>query len=441
MISKLKTFFKEFAELYFSRKMASIGILGYGSGIPFTLIFITYTFNLAEKGVNLKDIGLFGLAGLPFAIKFVWSPLVDGLKIPLLSRLGQRRSWLILSQVVLAFVICRFGFLDPATDMKTVVYMAVFLSFVSATYDIAYDAIRVELLSSDKQGAGAGVSIIGYRIGMLVSGGLALFLADIYSWKISFIVIGSSMLICIIATLLTREPEKDLGEIVGENSFAKWLKMFMLDPFVKFIQENKNWLAIILFVIFYKIGDALLGKMVNPFYQQMGFTKSEVALIIKVFGFAVTIIGGLIGGWAVYKLGMLRSLLIFGVLQAVSNFTYIWLANIGHNINVLTIVIIIDNLAGAMGTAAFSAYLSSLCNIRFTATQYALLTSFMSLGRWFTNAPSGYLVDKTNGLGLSWEAYFIITVAISIPGLILIKYLKINDKTMPDRSQIKDLDD
>ena len=232
---------------------------------------------------------------------------------------------------------------------------------------------------------------------------------------------------CILATLHSREPHKDLGEIVAEKSFAKWVKMFIIEPFMQFIKEHKNWVVIILFVMFYKIGDALLGKMVNPFYQQMGFTKSEVALIIKVFGFAVTIIGGLIGGWAVYKLGMLKSLLYFGVLQATSNLAYVWLAGVGHNVSVLTTVIIIENLTGAMGTAAFTAYLASLCNVRFTATQYALLTSFMSLGRWFTNAPSGYLVDKANGLGLSWDSYFIITVILAIPGLILIKYLKIKE--------------
>ncbi len=441
VINRIKNYLQEFKQLYLNKDMFIIGALGYGSGIPFTLVFITYTFNLAEKGVNLKDIGLFGLAGLPFTIKFVWAPLVDGLKIPFLSKLGQRRSWLVLSQVALGIIICKFGFLDPSTQMREVVYLAIILSFVSATYDIAYDAIRVELLSQDKQGAGAGVSIIGYRIGMLISGGLALFLAEIYSWQMSFIIIGASFIFCVAATFLSREPEKDLGEIVGRESTLKWLKMFILEPFVKFIQEHKNWLVIILFVVFYKIGDALLGKMVNPFYQQMGFTKSEVALIIKVFGFAVTIVGGLIGGWAVYKLGLLKSLLIFGVLQALSNFAYVWLASVGHNINVLTVVIITDNITGAMGTAAFTAYLASLCNLRFTATQYALLTSFMSLGRWFTNAPSGYLVDKTNGLGLSWEMYFIITVVIAIPGLILIKYLKINDKMLVDKDALKGLDD
>lgn len=441
MISKLKSFFREFAELYFSRKMLIIAALGYGSGIPFTLIFVTYTFNLAENGVNLKDIGLFGLAGLPFTIKFLWSPLVDGFKLPFLNRLGQRRSWLILSQVALGLIICKFGFLNPNSEMIEIVYLAIILSFVSATYDIAYDAIRVELLSYDKQGAGAGVAIIGYRVGMLISGGLALFLADIYSWKISFFIIGISFILCVIATLFCKEPQKDLGEVVGQESTIKWIKMFVLEPFIQFVNQHKNWLVIILFVILYKIGDALLGKMVNPFYQQMGYTKSEVALIIKVFGFAVTIIGGLIGGWAVYKLGILKSLLIFGILQSVSNLAYVWLAFAGHNPTVLTIVIVIENITGAMGTAAFTAYLSSLCNIRFTATQYALLTSFMSLGRWLTNAPSGYLVDKTNGLGISWEMYFIITVVISIPGLILIKYLKINDKFILDKSSLKALDD
>jgi PAT family beta-lactamase induction signal transducer AmpG len=182
-----------------------------------------------------------------------------------------------------------------------------------------------------------------------------------------------------------------------------------------------------MFVIFYKIGDALLGKMVNPFYQQMGFTKSEVAIIIKFYGFAMTIIGGLIGGWAVYRIGIKKCLIYFGIFQAISNLLFIWQAHAGHDTDILKFVITVENTASAMGTAAFTAYLSSLCNVKFTATQYALLTSFMSLGRWFTNVPSGYLVDKTYGLGLPWESYFIITVVLAIPGLLLIKYLKIND--------------
>lgn len=441
MLNRIKNTLREFAQLYLNRKMAVIGILGYGSGLPFSLIFITYTFNLAEKGINLKDIGLFGLAGLPFAIKFLWSPLVDGLKLPFLNKMGQRRSWLILSQFLLMGIICKFGFVDPTTNMLEVVYLAIILSFVSATYDIAYDAIRVEMLSQDRQGAGAGVSIMGYRIGMLMSGGISLFIADAYSWKTAFITVGVSMIICTIATIFAKEPEKDLGEIVAEKSIGKWLKMFMVEPFVRFIQQHKNWLIILLFVVLYKLGDALLSKMINPFYLQMGFTKSEVAVIIKLFGFVMTILGGLIGGWAVYKLGMLKSLFIFGVLQAISNLAYVWLAHVGHDTTALTIVIILENITGAMGTAAFTAYLSSLCNIRFTATQYALLTSFMSLGRWATNAPSGYLVDKTAGLGLSWDMYFIITVAISIPGLILLKYLKINENLLPEKSKLKDLAD
>jgi PAT family beta-lactamase induction signal transducer AmpG len=407
--------------------MLIIAVLGYGSGIPFTLIFSTFTFNLAENGIKLKDIGLFGAAALPFTIKFIWSPLVDGYKLPILYKLlGQRRSWLVLSQILLVIIIAAFGFLNPQSQLIDIVYLAIILSFVSATYDIAYDAIRVELLKTAEQGAGAGVSVAGYRVGILAAGGLALILAELYSWKIAFITIAISMLIPTIATIFSIEPTKQNEyQNDGKIHFAEWFKIYITEPFSQFAKQNQNWLVIIAFAILYKIGDALLGKMVNPFYQQMGFTKTEVAEITKVFGFMMTITGGIIGGWAVYKIGVMRSLLIFGVLQTLSNLTYVWQAYAGHNIYVLTTVIAVENITGAMGTAAFVAYLSSICNLKYTATQYALLTSVASLGRWLTNFPSGYMVDAEFGLGLSWQTYFVVSVIISIPGLLLIKYLKI----------------
>lgn len=423
MLNKVKTFFLELKHLYFNRNMLIIAILGYGSGIPFTLIFGTYTFKLAEDGINLRDIGLFGLAGLPFTIKFIWSPLVDGLKIPFLKHFGQRRSWLLLSTAVLSSLIAYFGLLDPENNMDNLVYLAIIISFVSATYDIAYDAMRVELLKREEQGAGAAMSVFGYRVGSLVAGGISLIVAQLYDWKTSFVFIASTLMATSIATLFANEPKK-VEEELNTEKLLKWLKEYMLRPFSEFAKEHKKWILIIIFAICYKIGDALLGKMANPFYQQMGFTKIEVAEITKFFGFAMTVLGGFIGGWAVYKIGIMKSLLIFGIMQSISNLSFVWQASVGHDILVLTIVIALENITGAMGTAAFVAYLSSLCNIKFTATQYALLTSFASLGRYFTNAPSGYLVDPVNGLGLSWEVYFLITVLISIPGLLMIGFLK-----------------
>lgn len=418
-----KIFKAEFFKLYFTRTMLVIFLLGYGSGIPFTLIFSTFTYNLAENGIKLRDIGLFGAAALPFTIKFIWAPLVDGYKLPILYKLlGQRRSWLVLSQILLVVIITAFGFLNPQTKLSDIVYLSIILSFVSATYDIAYDAIRVEMLSSLEQGAGAGVSVAGYRVGILAAGGLALVLAEFFGWKVAFIVIAASMFISTIATLFAVEPAKN-NYSDKKTNFVEWFNTYITAPFIQFAKDNQNWLIIILFAITYKIGDALLGKMANPFYQQMGFTKTEVAEITKVFGFIMTITGGIIGGWAVYKLGIIKSLIIFGILQTISNLTYVWQAEVGHSVYVLTSVIAFENITGAMGTAAFVAYLSSVCNSQYTATQYALLSAAASFGRWLTNFPSGYLVDKEFGLGLSWQIYFIISVLISIPGLLLVKYL------------------
>ncbi|HCR85262.1 MAG TPA: hypothetical protein DIV86_01140 [Alphaproteobacteria bacterium] len=424
MLNKIINFLSEFKKLYLNKKMFLIGALGYGSGVPFSLIFITYTFNLAEKGINLRDIGLFGLAGLPFTIKFIWSPLVDGLKIPFLyTRFGMRRSWLILSVILLMIFIAKLAFVNPATDIIEVVYLAIIISFISATYDIAYDAIRVELLKEDEQGAGAGVSIMGYRIGMLMSGGIALILADQTSWQTSFLFMAATLAIALLAAFFTKEPEREEVKDIAQG-FVSWTKNYIAEPFIRFSSKHQNWLYIIIFAILYKIGDALLSKMLNPFYLEMGFTKTEVAEITKFFGFIMTILGGIIGGWAVYKIGVIRCLFIFGILQAVSNLSYAYIPTIGSSVLYLTFVIAVENITGAMGTAAFVAYLAGITERKFTATQYALLTSFASLGRWITNAPSGYMVDKEFGLGLSWEWYFITTVIISIPGIVMVKWLK-----------------
>lgn len=423
-MDKIKKFCSDFKTLYMNRRMLIVAALGYGSGIPFSLIFVTYTFYLAEKGINLKDIGLFGLAGLPFTIKFIWSPLVDGLRIPFLyKRLGMRRSWIILSLILLMTLIAKMGFINPKTHIFEVVVLAVIISFVSATYDIAYDAIRVELLKDDEQGAGAGVAVLGYRIGTLISGGISLIIADAFSWKIAFICIAASMAISIIAALFSHEPDREEIKDIAEG-FITWAKKYIMQPFRQFSAKHQNWLYIIIFAILYKMGDALLGKMANPFYQQMGFSKTEVAEISKFYGFAMTIVGGMIGGLIVYRAGVIKCLLWFGILQALSNLTFAYQATLGHNVLGLTIVITIENIASAMATAAFVAYLSGITERKFTATQYALLSSFASLGRWLTNAPSGYLVDPINGLGISWEWYFIITTLVAIPGIIMVKWLK-----------------
>jgi PAT family beta-lactamase induction signal transducer AmpG len=268
-------------------------------------------------------------------------------------------------------------------------------------------------------------------------------------------VVGLSLFICTIATLLSPEPEKNVSEVVAQRSIREWLSQFVAEPFRKFAHQHKNWVWIIIFAMTYKFGDSLMSKMVNPFYVQMGFTRIQVAEITKFFGFAMTVIGGIMGGWAVYKFGVRRTLVAFGILQALSIYSFVWVAQGGYNFqpdtfidtgiqclghlsinnNVfrLTIAIMIDNVCAAMGTAAFTAYLSSLCNVRYTATQYALLTSFMSLGRWMTNAPAGWMVDKTTGLGMSWETFFIVSIFVSIPGLILIKFLKINENISQDK--------
>ena len=432
MLSKINNFLKDFKNLYCNRNILIILILGYASGIPFTLVFGTYTYRMSEAGVNLSDIGLFGLAALPFTIKFLWSPLVDGLKIPILYKLfDQRRSWIIFTLLITMLLIAKLGIYSPTDNLKEIVIFSLIISFVSATYDIAYDAYRVELLPAEKQGAAAGISVVGYRIGILASGGLTLIIADKYNWQTAFIVISFTLLVPLLFAIIApkdfQKTEADKHDF-KISDFLNWIKKYIHQPFKQFISQHKNWLTIIIFAVLYKFGDALLGKMANPFYQQMGFEKTVVAEITKFYGFITSIIGGLIGGWAVYKLGVMKSLLWFGILQMISNLSFVWQAMAGNDALVLSIVITIENITSSLGTSAFVAYLSGLCNAKFSATQYALLSSVASLGRYLTNAPSGYLLDPINGLGLSWEWFFIITVIASIPGLIMIRWLEIDKK-------------
>jgi PAT family beta-lactamase induction signal transducer AmpG len=424
MFNKVKIFFRGLIGLYSDPKMMLIALLGYSKGIPFTLIFGTYTYKLAEDGVDFSEIGNFGLAGLPFAIKFFWAPLADGYKIPVLYKLGQRKSWLIFSSMILSAAIALFGLMDASSDIQTIFYFAIVISFVSATYDISYDAFRISILNDEEQAAGVGASIVGYRIGVLTAGGLSLILADIFSWSISFIVIALSLIVAVIPLLFFKDGKKD---IVKSNDYLQWLNQYIKKPFIDFIVKHKNWLLILSFIFLYKIGDALLGKMINPFYNEVGFTKTEIAEVTKFFGFAMTIIGGLLGGWSVYKLGIYKSLFLFGLVQALSNLSFLLITDLGHNLNALIFVIAFENISGALGTSAFVAYMSILCGRDNTATQFALFTSVESLGRWATNSPSGYLVDAKNGLGMSWEGYFIVTFLISIPALLLIQKIKINN--------------
>ncbi len=404
-------------KLYLRRSQMPILITGIASGLPLLLTLSTLSYWLSKVGIDKTTIGLFALVGIPYTFKFAWSPIIDRLPLPFLSReLGRRRSWLFLTQIALAIAIFAMGQTDPAANPWNTVLAALIVAFLSASQDIAIDAYRIELLSSVEQGAGAGTTQIGYRIGMLLAGAGALALSDYVSWDIVFAALAAFMLVLAAGTLFIPEPAAQTLS-APPSRYRDTIKLAVVDPFRDFI-GRRGWVVILAFVMFYKFGDAFSGTMAYPFYNEMGFSGTEIAAITKVYGLIATLLGGLIGGACVAHWGLFKTLLIGGILQALTNLLFSLLAMRGHDIYWLGIAITADNLAGGVAAAALVAYLSGLCNIAFTATQYALLTSFMAQGRTLLSTGSGWVADH-----MAWEVFWATSVLMAIPGLILLFWL------------------
>lgn len=398
---------------YFTPRMLIILAMGFASGLPLLLTLSTLSYWLSKVGVDKTTIGLFALVGTPYTFKFLWSPIMDQLRLPVLTaRFGRRRSWLLLTQILLAIAIFLMGLTDPATAPARTALMALVVAFLSASQDIVIDAYRIEILPESQQGQGAAVTQTGYRFGLLLAGAGALALSDFVSWPIVFDVLAAAMLVAAIVTLLAPEPETRVPP--PPRDYAQWVKDAVIAPFAEFM-ARRGWVVILLFVLFYKFGDALGGTMANPFYVEMGFTGSEVAAVSKLWGVWMTVVGALIGGLAVARWGVFRALLIGGVLQALTNFAFAYVAVKGHDLPALTLAITADNIAGGAAGAALVAYLSSLCNIAYTATQYALLTSFMAQGRTWLSSGSGWLADNTD-----WVTFWSLTAFLAVPGLLLL---------------------
>lgn len=395
--------------------------MGFASGLPLLLTLSTLSYWLSKVGVDKTSIGLFSLVGIPYAFKFAWSPLVDHLHIPVLGRLlGRRRSWILVTQIALAAAIVAMGWTDPQTGPLYTAIAALVVAFLSATQDIAIDAYRIEILTDDEQGGGAAATQLGYRLGLLAAGAGALALSDVVEWRFVFIALGALMATSIVITLLAPEPQP--VEAPRDKSRAlppliDRLKVMVLDPLLDFMRRPAS-IVILAFVLLYKFGDAIGGVMANPFYNELGFTGLEIAAITKIFGVVATLAGVAIGGIIVARYGVMRALLVGGILQAVSNLLFSLQALIGHDTAMLAVSIGGDNFTGGIGSAAFVAYLSMLCNRAFTATQYALLTSFMAVGRTLLASGGGWLADNVD-----WVSFFALTALLAIPGLLLLFYL------------------
>jgi PAT family beta-lactamase induction signal transducer AmpG len=434
--------------IYGRPRLLSVLFMGFSSGLPLPLTFATLSFWLAEAGVSRTEIGLFVLAGFAYNYKFLWSPLIDRLPIPVLTPwLGRRRSWALLLQALLMIAIFLLGQTDPHAALARTALLAVIVAFLSASQDIVIDAYRIELLTAEEQGAGAAATQWGYRIGLLAAGAGAFYAADFGGWSLAYTIMAALMAVGMVTVLLTPEPEI---KVIRLKAGESWLKTLVLDPFIDFIERHggrlesarpllsrigafmwsgRHALVILLFIVLYKLGESLAGVMANPLYQQLGFTKSEVADIAKLFGFFATLGGVAFGGLVVAKLGLFRGLLIGGLLQMLSNLMYIAQVLAGHDLAMLAVSIFTENFTNGMGSAAFVAYLSSLCSVAFTATQYALFSSLAAVPARLLSSPAGSLVDR-----LDWTPFFLFTTVAALPGLLVLLWLMRSKPALVSRS-------
>lgn len=397
-----------FIRQMFSRQMLVSFMMGFSSGLPLLLTLSTMQAWLKDAGVTNTKIGLMALLGTPYTIKFLWAPLFDRFEV---FKLGRRKGWILIVQVFLAAVIMLLGQVNPAENLTLFSIFALLLTFFSASQDIVIDAYRREDLKDEELGLGSSLAVNGYRVGMLVAGGGALFMADFMSWKMVYFLMGCCMVVGILTTLFAPEPKVTEGA-------PRNLKETIVDPLLDYFKRD-GAIMMLVFIFLYKVGDQMASTMSMPLYLDTGFTKSEVGAIVKLFGFWATILGGLLGGSIMLKLGIFRSLVFFGVLQMISTAGFWLLHIVGKSNFLLTGVIAFENLSGGMGTAAYVAFMASLTNKKYTATQYALLSSLMGVPRVFAAAPTGWMTDQ-----FGYGFFFIFCTVIAIPGLIILyKYV------------------
>jgi MFS transporter, PAT family, beta-lactamase induction signal transducer AmpG len=408
------------ATIYADRRIVAIFFMGFSSGLPLLLVLPGATLGiwLRESEVDLTTIGIFALVGIAYSFKFVWSPVMDHVAVPWLTRwLGRRRSWALVTQFALIISMIMLSQTDPATNPELTALWALVVAFASASQDIVIDAFRIELLEDDEQGFGAAATQYGYRGGLIVAGAGALFAAEYGGWNFAFLLMAACVLVGVVTVLLTREPQTDAVAPAEASSIGMALKHAAIDPFANFM-ERDSWLVILVFILFYKVGDAVAGAMAGPFYVDMQFTKAEIAEASKLFGIVASMVGIFIGSLMVFRMGIMKALMIAGILQMLSNLMFAAQAMIGHDFAFLFATIGIENLSGGMGSAAFVAYLSSLCDIKYTATHYALLSSLMAVPRTIIAATGGYVAET-----LGWMPFFVLTTVTALPGLLILWWL------------------
>lgn len=402
--------------VYKNPRVLAMLFLGFSAGLPFALVAGTLTAWLATADVSMAQIGMFAWVGLLYSLKFLWAPLVDHLRLPVLDKLlGRRRSWMLLSQLGVAVGLWLMAGTDPATGLTVIAWLALGVAFASATQDIVVDAYRIEAVEQSVQGAMAAAYQLGYRIALLVAVAGALYVAEFSSWETAYQLMALLMLIGVATTLLIDEPDS-YRPAVKPHGMAAWLNDSVLGPFRDFFMRHGWWAGVLLlFISLYRFSDLVLGVMANPFYIDIGFTLSEIATITKVFGFFVTMAGAALGGVAVARFGVNRPLVWGAVMLALTNLCFAALAMLGEpDIRYLTMTISADNFAAGFTGTVFIAYLSGLTNTAYTATQYALFSSLMNLGGKVISGFSGQIVEATD-----WVFFFVYAAAMGVPAIVL----------------------
>lgn len=389
---------------FFSPRMLVAFLMGFSCGTPLLLTSTVLQAWMTEQGVDLTVIGFFSLVGLPYTLKFLWAPIFDRFSLPFL---GRRRGWMLLMQLVLILALIGLGLNDPGQTPWLVALAAFFVTFFSASQDIVVDAYRREDLSDNQLGLGSSLYVNGYRVGMLLAGSGGLILADHFSFDQVYLLMAASLLVGVATTLLCREPALTKG---SPRNFREAI----VEPFVDYFSRDRA-LWLLLFILLYKIGDQMASTLTTPFYLALGFSKTQIGAVAKLFGFWSTIVGGLAGGAILMRIGIIRSLWIFGILQGVSILSFSALALIGNSVAGLIVAIVLEQLTSGMGTSAYVAYMASLTNKRFTATQYALLSSCMGVPRVIVAAPAGWLAEQAG-----WPLFFFGCALAAIPGLLLL---------------------
>lgn len=379
-------------------------VMGFSCGLPLLLTISVLQAWMKEEGVDLTVIGMMALVGLPYALKFLWAPVLDRFTPPFL---GRRRGWLLIAQLALIFSISGLGFTDPGKSPWMVAFIAFLVTFFSASQDIVVDAYRREDLPDEELGLGSSLYVNGYRFGMLLASGGGLIMADQMPFSLVYQVMAACMLPGVLTTLFSPEPEI-------HDRPPKTIKEAVFEPLIDYF-SRRGALWILGFILLYKIGDTMASAMTTPFYLDIGFSKTQIGAVVKLFGFWATVGGSLIGGVIMLRIEIIRSLWIFGFLQALSTAGFAVLARIGDSLPALSAVIAFENFSSGMGTTAFVAFMASITNKRFTATQYALLSSLMGAPRVIASAPTGFLAKN-----IGWEAFFILCTLIAVPGLLLI---------------------